>query len=279
MKKILKILLAILLVVAAVLVGIYCWLRFAYNIDIFRTFNQLRILNEPVDEAALCPNAFTDEDMPNIEEKVNEHVEGLIKYSAENGYTVDLENLPEELHGIITLSDREIGALSSTLVEQEMNSEISVGGKNVGFEVKQVIIDLNESNVPLFTVTVALDITSFKNDMSSWPLTWVRDNIPDTLYVSSTVLVNRPGGAAFAYEVSSHSLTLNNLSADDTKNLYGTINTFVKLGELDEFNTQIGKTIIDALIGNENTTGLAYSLKSIGATDYEFTKGAFSVKH
>lgn len=279
MKKLIKILIAIILIVAAIFLGVYCWFRFAYNIDIFRTFGQLRTLSEPVDEATLCPNAFTDEDMPNIEQKVNEHVEGLIDYSEENGYTVDLNNLPEELNGIITLSDREIGALSSTLVKQALNNEITIEGNTLGFEVKQVIIDLNESDVPLFTVTVAIDVTSLKENLNSFPLSLVMGYIPDTFYVSSTVLVERPDGAAFAYAVSSHSMTINNLSATDTKELYGTVNNFIKLGELDTFNTQIGKTIIDALIGNENTTGLAYSLKEIGASDYEFSKGSFSVIH
>ena len=37
------------------------------------------------------------------------------------------------------------------------------------------------------------------------------------------------------------------------------------------FNLKIGTTLLNAMVGSENQNGLAYSLKEIGATDYEFS--------
>lgn len=283
MKKLIKIIVSIVggvvLLGTIAFFGVYGWLRISYGIDLFATFQQLRVLGEEVNEEELCPNAFDENDMPDVQTLVNEHAEDLIKYSVENGtYTVDFDNLPAELNGIITLTDKQIGALLDTLVRQEYNNQIKVGDETLGLYVKQVIIDM-KNEVPLLTTTVCLNLEEIKEDMNGFPLNLVKGYIPNNLYISSSVLINRPGNEAFAYSVTSDSLIINNLSSSDTKSLYNTANTFLKFGDLDDFNVQIGQTLADALIGSETATGLAYSLKSVGASDYSFSKGSYSVVH
>lgn len=51
---------------------------------------------------------------------------------------------------------------------------------------------------------------------------------------------------------------------------FKTINTFISFGSLEDINNSIGGTFANAMIGNEENTGFAYSLKDVGATDFTF---------
>ena len=74
----------------------------------------------------------------------------------------------------------------------------------------------------------------------------------------------------FSYTVSHKSITLNNLSGDDTADLFNTLNAVLKIGNAESVNMQIGTTALNALIGNEQTPGFAYALKAAGATTFYF---------
>ena len=52
--------------------------------------------------------------------------------------------------------------------------------------------------------------------------------------------------------------------------LYNTLNKLLNIGSLEDLNTKIGNVLMNALIGNEENNGIAYSLKEIGAKDYDF---------
>ena len=66
------------------------------------------------------------------------------------------------------------------------------------------------------------------------------------------------------------SLTLNNLSADDTADLFNTLNAVLKIGTAENLNMQIGTTAVNALIGTKDAIGFAYSMKAIGAKSFDF---------
>ena len=68
-----------------------------YDIDLIKTVKEFKTLSEPVDENSLCPNAFSDEDMVDVQSIVNQSVEDFITYSSENGYSVNFNNLPDEM--------------------------------------------------------------------------------------------------------------------------------------------------------------------------------------
>jgi hypothetical protein len=53
--------------------------------------------------------------------------------------------------------------------------------------------------------------------------------------------------------------------------LFRTLDIVLSVGTADSWNLQIGTAIANALIGNDVDNGIAYSLKEIGATDYEFS--------
>ena len=78
----------------------------------------------------------------------------------------------------------------------------------------------------------------------------------------------------FAYTVTHKSLTLNNLSADDTADLFDTLNAVLKIGTAENLNMQVGTTAVNALIGKKDAIGFAYFMKAIGAKSFDF--GTFS---
>lgn len=60
-------------------------------------------------------------------------------------------------------------------------------------------------------------------------------------------------------------ITLNNLSGDDTADLFNTLNAVLKIGTAENLNMQVGTMAVNALIGTKDNPGFAYSMKAIGA--------------
>lgn len=268
-KKLLVTIIVIVLILAIVVFGGYFFIRSTYGIDLMNTIGQLNALSEEVDESALCPNAFSDKDMVDVQTEVNNSVEDLITYTEEHGYSINFGNLPDEMKYIIKLTDKQVGALAQTVVEQEMQGKIEVGGNRLGITLKQVEFSQISNGSALFNAVVKVDLTSIKSGMTEFPMNLLTSFVPDSFYVSSTVWVQK-GSQAFTYTVEHRSLTVNSLSAADTEDLFHTLDTVLQIGSAESLNKQIGETFLASLVGSESQTGLAYSLKNIGASDYSF---------
>lgn len=269
LKRLLIGLISTILTVAVILVGIYIFILVKYDINLFSTIGQLKTLSQTVDENKLCPEAFSDDDMVDVQNEVNKSVEDFITYIEEHGYTVNFNDLPEEMKYIIKLTDKQVGALAETVVKQEMGGKIDVGGNEIGLALKQVdFLEITETSA-LFNTVIRLDITSVKSSLGGFPFDILKKYIPDYFYISSTVSVthdNQP----FVYTVTHNAITVNNLSAADTEDLFHTLDVVLKTGSAQSFNEKIGNTLLGMLIGDETQTGVAYSLKEIGAADYAF---------
>ena len=160
--------------------------------------------------------------------------------------------------------------MAQTVLKQETGGKIAFGGKQVDIALKQVQFSSVTENSVLLNTVLAVDISPFKTDMpSEFPYSYLEQYIPDMLYISSTVKIEK-GATAFSYTVSHDALTINNLSVTETADLFHTLDVVLSVGEASEMNVQVGTAIANALIGNEANNGLAYSLQAIGATDYQF---------
>lgn len=269
LKRMFIFLLVLVLLAVAIIVGGYFYIKSAYGVDLIKTYNQLKVLNEVVDESKICPYAISDEDMVDVQEEVNKSCEDLIKYSQENGYQIDLDNLPSEMKNIIKLSDRQIGAFADTMIKQEMNSEIEMAGRKFPICLRQVdIFNILDGNADINTV-IKLDISSIKLEMNDFPLDLLRDHVPNYLYISSVVGIEKLS-SPFSYKVNPLDFRINNLSSEDTLDMFHTLDVFLHMGTSEDINLTIGNTIMNALVGDEVNKGLAYSLKDIGANDFLF---------
>ena len=268
-------LVVILAILGVAVIGGYIYVRTTYGIDLFRTAGQLKTLTQAVDETALCPNAYGEEDFATMKTELNKKFDGFIFYEegkGYNGYSVDFGSLAgKSLSGKISLTEKQVGAITQTVFYEQTGGKIKIAEKEVSVSVVQVdFSQIAENGSADFNVVAKLDLTPFKADMGGFPYKYFKKYIPDNLYVSSTVRVDKTEEDGFAYTVTHKSLTLNNLSADDTADLFNTLNAVLKIGTAENLNMQIGTTAVNALIGTKDAIGFAYSMKAIGAKSFDF---------
>ena len=265
----------IVAIVGVTVIGGYVYVRTTHGIDLFRTAEQLKTLSKDVDESALCPNAYGEQDFADMKSAVNDKIDGLIVYEkgkGYNGYSVNFASLAgKSMTDPIFLLEKHVGAIAQTVFYEQTGGKIKLGDKEVSVTVMQVdFSEIAANGSADFGVVAKLDLTPFKADMDGFPYKLLKKHIPDSLYVSSTVRVDKTEEDGFAYTVTHKSLTLNNLSADDTADLFDTLNAVLKIGTAENLNMQIGTTAVNALIGTKDNLGFAYSMKAIGAKSFGF---------
>ena len=278
MKAIKRIIISLVVIVAVlgvVVIGGYIYVRSAYGIDLFRTAGQLKTLTEQVNEAELCPNAYGDSDFAAMKTELNKKFDGFVSFEegkGVNGYSVNFGSLAgKSMSGTVSLTEKQVGAITQTVFYGQTGGKIKIGEKEVSVTVVQVdFSEIAANGSADFNVVAKIDLTPFKADMGDFPYKYFKKYIPDNLYVSSVVRVDKTEEDGFSYTVTHKALTLNNLSADDTADLFNTLNAVLKIGTAENLNMQVGETAVNALIGTEKSNGFAYSLKAIGATAFKF---------
>lgn len=269
----------IVTILGVAVIGGYIYVRSTYGIDLFRTAEQLKILTEDVDEASLCPNAYGEEDFVTMKSEIDKRFSGLIVYEKSkgyNGYSVNFSSLAgKSMTDSIFLTEKHVGAIAQTVFYEQMGGKIKIGEKEVSVTVMQDdFSEIAANGSADFNVVAKIDLTPFKADMGGFPYKYFKKYIPDNLYVSSTVRVDKTEEDGFAYTVTHKSLTLNNLSADDTADLFDTLNAVLKIGTAENLNMEVGTMAVNSLIGTKDNPGFAYSMKAIGAKSFDF--GTFS---
>ena len=275
LKGVLITLVVIIAIVGVTVIGGYVYVRATYGIDLFRTAGQLKTLSQDVDESALCPNAYGERDFVTMKSEIDERLPGLIVYEKDkgyNGYSVNFASLAgKSMTDPIFLTEKHVGAIAQTVFYEQTGGKIKLGDKEVSVTVVQVdFSEISENGSADFGVVAKIDLTPFKADMGGFPYKYFKKYIPDNLYVSSTVRVDKTEEDGFSYKVSHKSITLNNLSGDDTADLFNTLNAVLKIGTAENLNMQVGTMAVNALIGTKDNPGFAYSMKAIGATYFKF---------
>ena len=278
MKAIKNLIISLVVIVAilgVVIIGGYIYVRTTYGIDLFRTAGQLKTLTQAVDETALCPNSYGEEDFAAMKTELNKKFDGFVSYEEGkgfNGYSVNFGSLAgKSMSGTVSLTEKQVGAITQTVFYGQTGGKIKIGEKEVSVTVVQVdFSEIAANGSADFNVVAKIDLTPFKADMGDFPYKYFKKYIPNNLYVSSVVRVDKTEEDGFSYTVSHKSITLNNLSGDDTADLFNTLNAVLKIGTAENLNMQVGETAVNALIGTEKSNGFAYSLKAIGATAFKF---------
>ena len=278
-KNLIISLVVIVTILGVAVIGGYIYVRTTYGIDLFRTAGQLKTLTQTVDETALCPNAYGEEDFVAMETELNKKFDGFVSHEegkGYNGYSVNFDALKGKvMTDPIFLTEKHVGAIAQTVFYEQTEGKIKIGEKEVFVTVMQVdFSEIAANGSADFNVVAKIDLTPFKADMGGFPYKYFKKYIPDNLYVSSTVRVDKTEEDGFAYTVTHKSLTLNNLSADDTADLFDTLNAVLKIGTAENLNMQVGTMAVNSLIGTKDNPGFAYSMKAIGAKSFAF--GTFS---
>lgn len=274
MKLIKKLIITLITIVVILIVGAfgtYVYVKSTYDIDLINTVLELKKISDPVDENTLITNPYTEEDKTRAHEEINNSVKGFIGNDG-----INFNNLLTEMKTVIKLDDKQLACLAQEVINQEMEGKITIGEQDIPLVLKQIDIrGVDDNGNANFNTIIKLDISVFKTNMDSFPLSMLKKYIPDYLYISSTVWVkkNKENDVVvpFSYSTNSTSFTVNTLTDKETTELFKTLDAVIKIGTADNLNTQIGNAVLGSLIGSEEQNGLAYSLKKYGAKDYKFT--------
>lgn len=269
-KKLIITIITLVVVIIAGAVGTYIYVKNTYDIDLINTVLQLKKISDPVDEKKLITNPYTEEDKTKAHEEVNNSVNGFIGNDG-----INFDKLLTEMKTVIKLDDKQLACLAQEVIDQEMKGKITIGEQDIPLVLKQIdISNVDDEGNADFNTIVKLDISSFKTNMNNFPLSMLKKYVPDYLYISSTVWVEKNKEnevvVPFAYSTTSTSFTINTLTDKETTELFKTLDAVIKIGTADNLNNQIGNAILGSLIGSEEQNGLAYSLKQYGAKDYRF---------
>ena len=274
-KKLIMTFVVIVAILGVVIISGYIYVRTTYDIDLFRTAGQLKVLTQAVDETALCPNAYGEEDFVTMKTELNKKFDGFISHeegNGFNGYSVNFGALTDKsMSDKITLTEKQVGALTQIVFYEQTGGKIKIGEKEVSVTVLQVdFSEIATNGSTDFNIVAKIDLTPFKANMGDFPYKYFKKYIPDNFYVSSIVRVDKKENDGFSYTLTHKTLTLNNLSADDTADLFNTLNAVLKIKTSENLNMKIGEVAVNALIGTAESKGFAYSLKAIGATSFKF---------
>lgn len=269
-KKLIITIITLVVVIIAGAVGTYIYVKNTYDIDLINTVLQLKKISDPVDEKKLITNPYSNEDKERAHEIINNSVNGFI-----GSDKINFDKLLTEMKTVIKLDDKQLACLAQEVIDQEMKGKITIGEQDIPLSLMQIdISNVNNEGNADFNTIVKLDISSFKTNMNNFPLSMLKKYVPDYLYISSTVWVEKNKEnevvVPFAYSTTSTSFTINTLTDKETTELFKTLDAVMKIGTADNLNNQIGNAILGSLIGSEEQNGLAYSLKQYGAKDYRF---------
>ena len=270
-KKLIISVIVIIAIVAVALIGVYIAARVKLGVDLFRTIGQLKTLSQPVNEQEAFPSAYKSQDLADLKSQTESQLGNVVLYEegkGYEGYTVDFTALA--VSGAtakpVILSEQQAGALAEIVFYQQTGGKLTIADKEISVCVLQIAfteIDAETGDADL-NVTVKLDLTPFKNDMEGFPFNMLKGVVPDALYVTSVVRIEK--GEGLAYTVTPKYLTINNLSGDDTSDFFHTLDVVLKIGSAEDLNAKIGTTAANALIGTEQNPGFVYALKSVSGS-------------
>lgn len=261
-----------IIITLALILGIGCLIvKQKYGVDVFSTISQIKTLNQKVDESKY-DSKFSDNDMKDAQIAVNAKMKGLISYTEEDGYKINKEGIGVEsqISADLLLSDKQLGAIINNLINENAEGlTLDVSGNKLKIDFIQLkFVEIREKEADI-NIVVKVDVRELKQKMNSFPTNIIAKKIPDYLYISSTSTIKK-GDNAFEYEVLSKDIEINNLNSQDTKSFLNTLNLVFKFGTSDDFNLMIAKPFVNALIGNSENNGFAYSLSGLGVKDYDF---------
>lgn len=268
LKSLIISLISLVAFVAVAVIGGYIFVRSKYGIDLFRTVQQLKTINTTVDESTLFTNAISSDDYVTLQTSINSSLaDNFIKYQENegfNGYKTNYSALGAWMEDLIQVkfSEKQIGFLSQIIFYEQTGGKLQINEK----ELETTIIQVDFSNITStktdFNIVIKVDLTPLTSDMTDFPYSLIKKYIPKSLYFSSTITIEKTD-AEMGYSIAHKELKINNLSADDTTDLFHTLDTVLKIGTAEDLNTQIGTIATNALIGNATNKGFAYSLKGI----------------
>lgn len=268
LKFLIKFILSILIIVVIALVGGSIYLNVKYDINVIDTFNQLKILNEEIDEDEYIENKFSNDDLDSCKNIAS--LTNVISKNEDGTYNIDPSKI-NLLQDDIYLTDKQIGAIGNEIFKKEVEKNEQYSKYNP--EIKEVLFsNITENNV-YFTYMVKINCSSIKEEFNTFPLTLIKNYIPNDIYLTMTSSITHLENN-FQYEINYISTRINKLTTEQTTSLLTSIKNITQIDFINEIYSSVSKTLINSIIGNEDyPDGFTYSLSQnvlSGVKDYTF---------
>ena len=281
LKKLLSWIAGLLASVILVIGGGILIINAKYNINVISVVRSLGKIGESVELSEIAPKAPTSETYSQTKNKLNASLENMIEYNSETDkYSINT-SLSGEIATDIKLKDSEACSLLQWMLESSTEGmKANIAGSEVDlkeyeFTLEEIEFMNGEDEAVNFKIVMSVNLTKIKEKMTNFPFNLLKDKVPTKLYISSTIAVKKLAGT-FSYSVSSVSLALNKMSGAEVDQAFALLNVFANAGDVSGFNIGLGKSFVDALIGHpaigeeSEVQGFAYSLRNVGATDFDF---------
>lgn len=274
--KLLKWLISSIMIVILIVGGTILLINAKYGINVFDVAKSLGKIGQMPEISQVAPKAPTDADNTSAMNTINASIDGLIVYNSETQKYSLNNSVSSTMSSDIKLTGAQTCSLLNWVLDGQENMIANIGGRDVNlkeyeFTIVQIDFAEGEDGATNFNVVMSINLTKIKEKMTGLVLGWLKGKVPDKLYVLSTVAVTKNAGT-FNYSVENVSLALNNMTGKEVEQAIKLLDIVVKSGNLTDFNKNLGKSFVDALIGNESVSGLTYSLKSVGVNDFAFEK-------
>lgn len=241
--KIMIILFSIIMVFVLAVVGISIFVKVKYDVNVISLTSQLSKMSKGVDDSYLS-SSFSDSDKVSAESKSS-----------------SISETP-----LTRFSGKEIGALvSAALAENNNLSNI--------FETSLTALEFNDFNdETVYKVNISailkIDLAKFKAEkMSTFPASMFKGAFPDIVYAKVSFSANWEEYQS-EYEITDANVCINNLDAEDTAQIFRTINMFVGSGSSQNFANEVSTNLMQALFGDSGVynnfvgkTGFAFEDK------------------
>lgn len=262
MKKVIK---ALLITVGAIAItggiivgGSYVAIKAMFGIDEFKAISCLKKLSKNVEESDIISSKYTSTDLDSAVSKLNGSTPNVLVKNGDHYKINSTSSLPLMLKDI-TLTGKETTALVNDLNTETIDNVTLL---DISYT------NLVDNNIDLVT-TIKYDCTSFKSNLTTFPLNIANKYVPNNFYIRSSIKVTK-SSEAFSYTTASNELLINNLSKEDSEYVVLLLNKFAGFKEYDELNLSMGQTITDVLIGDSSSKGIAYVYSELGAKDFNF---------
>ena len=275
LSAILKLILGLLGVVVLVVVGGYCYLKFALGIDVIDITKKLNLISSPVSESQIVSNSFEKED--GVDVLSNMFGSNDIVTKDGDKYTFNIEAYAQaDLQIDPMLSDSDVASLFALFVE-------GVDANTIGLD-KDLVKYITLKQIKFSNLVVSSDATSvdvnyiFAADLASVKKDAAEQNaiisflvnkfVPDKLYLSSTFNIQLPKDNYQEYTTTNSSFVLNNLNQEQTNGVLDVLSIFssedLKVTLPDKLNTMF----CDALFGGNGNKGLVGNIKSVASVEF-----------
>lgn len=247
------------LVLGVAFCGLWGYLYFGKNVELVGAIGQVNALSTGVNEVEYVSNTITDDDNNSI-----------ILKTQNNTINEDL-----------TIYDREFGALLNQKIQNGLTT--NVGSSEITLsEYNLVVLETNflKPNLPSphlvdINVKFKFDTTILKNSFSKFPLSLIKDRIPETLYISITAEIEQTEDQAKsgAYYLDTKEIIVNQLSAAESQNIFNLVAMATGIENSQALINQIAESFVKELLGTNSYNGLYQNLSQLTANGYETTYG------